>query len=119
MDKHFLRSIADRIQRERRDLIDELKRREEQSTSAVGDLQPELEERAQTEVTSGISEALSERQQDRLGNIDEALARIEAGSYGECQNCGRLIKEERVEANRQPFCVTNVPLRKRRTAADK
>lgn len=65
----------------------------------MGDLQPELEERAQTEVASGITEALAERQQDRLGKIDEALARIEAGIYGECQNCGRLINEERLEAN--------------------
>ena len=103
MDKHFSRSITDRLQRERRDLIDELKRREEQSTSVVGDLQPELEERAQTEVASGITEALAERQQDRLGKIDEALARIEAGTYGECQNCGRLIKEERLEANPTTF----------------
>ena len=99
MDERFVRSIADRLQRERRALMDELSRREEQSTTVVGDLQSELEERAQSEVTSGIAEALAERRQDRLGNIDEALARIEAGTYDECQNCGRLINEERLAAN--------------------
>lgn len=99
MDEKFLRSIADRLQRERRVLIDELTQWEQQSISVEGDLQPELQERAQTEVASGITGALDERQQDRLGNIDEALARIEAGTYGECQNCGRVIDEERLEAN--------------------
>jgi DnaK suppressor protein len=99
MDAHFLRSITDRLQRQRRGLIDELSRREEQSKNLAGDLQRELEEQAQTEVASGITEALEERQQDRLGNIDAALARIEAGTYGECQNCGRPIGEERLEAN--------------------
>jgi|RhiMetdeSRZDD1v2_1073273.scaffolds.fasta_scaffold239558_1 DnaK suppressor protein len=99
MDERFVRSTSDRLQRERRALIDELSRREEQSETFAGDLQPELEEHAQTEVASGITEALRERQQDRLGNIDEALARIEAGTYGDCQNCGRPIGEERLEVN--------------------
>jgi DnaK suppressor protein len=99
MDESFLRSIAERLQRDRRALIDELSRRKDQSENFGGDLQPELEEHAQTEVASGITEALEERQQDRLGNIDEALERIEAGTYGECQSCGRPIGEERLEAN--------------------
>jgi DnaK suppressor protein len=100
MDERFARSISERLQRQRRPLIDELSRRKEQSKSLAGDLQPELEEHAQTELASGITEALGERQQDRVGNnIDEALARIEAGIYGECQNCRRPIGEERLEAN--------------------
>ena len=99
MDESFVRSITDRLQRERRGLIDELSRREERSGTLTGDLQPELEEHAQTEVASGITQTLRERQHDRLGNIDEALARIEAGTYGDCQTCGQPIGEERLEAN--------------------
>jgi DnaK suppressor protein len=99
MDERFVRSVTDRLQRERRVLIDELSRQQELSKKLAGDLQPEIEEQAQTEVVSGITEALEERHQDRLGNIDEALARIEAGTYGKCQNCRRPIGEERLEAN--------------------
>jgi RNA polymerase-binding transcription factor DksA len=87
MDERFVRSVTDRLQRERRVLIDELSRQQELSKKLAGDLQPEIEEQAQNEVVSGITEALEERQQDRLGNIDEALARIEAGTHGKCQNC--------------------------------
>lgn len=40
--------------------------------------------------------------EDGAGNvlrlIDEALERIEAGSYGTCRVCGREIGEERLEA---------------------
>ena len=99
MDEVFLRSMTDRLQQERHGLIDKLSRPGEPSENLTGDLQPELEEHAQTEVASGITEALEERQQDRLGNIDDALARIEAGTYGECQDCGRPIGEDRLEAN--------------------
>ena len=33
-----------------------------------------------------------------LEAIDAALARIEAGTYGECERCGRPIDQERLEA---------------------
>jgi RNA polymerase-binding protein DksA len=33
-----------------------------------------------------------------LGAIDSALARMEAGTYGQCQSCGRPISPERLEA---------------------
>jgi RNA polymerase-binding protein DksA len=33
-----------------------------------------------------------------LAAIDSALARMEAGTYGRCQNCGRPISPERLEA---------------------
>jgi DnaK suppressor protein len=106
MDERFVRSVTDPLQRERRALIDELWRQQELSKKLAGDLQPEIEEQTQTEVVSGITEALEERQQDRLGNIDEALARIEAGTYGKCQNCGQPIGEERLEANpTTTFCA--------------
>ena len=33
-----------------------------------------------------------------LAQIDAALARVDAGTYGTCTNCGRPIAEERLEA---------------------
>jgi RNA polymerase-binding transcription factor DksA len=33
-----------------------------------------------------------------LGSIDEALRRIETGTYGTCVRCGKPISEERLEA---------------------
>jgi RNA polymerase-binding protein DksA len=35
---------------------------------------------------------------DVLGRIDEALGKIERGTYGECDRCGRPIVEGRLDA---------------------
>ncbi len=42
----------------------------------------------------------------RLAQIDEALDRLEAGTYGICVACGRRIPHERLEVVPDtPFCV--------------
>jgi len=42
--------------------------------------------------------ALHDRNSQHLALIDEALARIDAGSYGRCASCGKPIAAERLEA---------------------
>jgi DnaK suppressor protein len=39
-----------------------------------------------------------EREREKLQNIDEALARIKEGTYGECDECGDDIELERLLA---------------------
>ncbi len=99
MDKPFLKRMDDRLQRERHELVAEISAREAESARLAGERQPEREEQAQSEITAGISEALKERQETRVREIDAALARIEAEIYGQCESCGRLIEEERLEAD--------------------
>ena len=41
---------------------------------------------------------LGERQWQLVEDIDEALARIDEGTYGQCLRCGKSIDEERLEA---------------------
>jgi RNA polymerase-binding protein DksA len=41
---------------------------------------------------------LEENSEHVLAEIDAALHRIEAGTYGICQNCGTQIPQERLEA---------------------
>jgi len=50
---------------------------------------------------------LGDRERKKLQLIDDALARIESGEYGECDECGGEIASGRLEA--MPFtrlCVT-------------
>jgi RNA polymerase-binding protein DksA len=42
--------------------------------------------------------ALSAQARAAIEQIDEAIAKIKAGTYGECENCGTTIPEERLEA---------------------
>ena len=42
--------------------------------------------------------ALRDRADQQLVLVDEALARLEAGTFGTCVRCGRPIADERLEA---------------------
>ena len=41
--------------------------------------------------------------QSSMDDIDNALAKLDAGTYGQCDNCGRPIGDKRLEAI--PFAV--------------
>ena len=45
-----------------------------------------------------LSEGLEEDAQAQLVEVEQALVRIEDGSYGTCETCGKAIPEERLEA---------------------
>jgi len=48
-----------------------------------------------------INFILSDRERVKIKQIDDALLRLEDGSYGVCESCGLEIAEERLEA--MPF----------------
>jgi RNA polymerase-binding protein DksA len=45
-----------------------------------------------------LDEGLEEGAQQTLEQIDRALAKLEDGTYGTCERCGREIGEERLRA---------------------
>jgi DnaK suppressor protein len=60
-------------------------------------------EDAESEVENGINDAEVARDVGELRAIGEALARLEAGQYGQCRDCEELIDERRLAA--EPFAV--------------
>ncbi|WP_223623878.1 TraR/DksA C4-type zinc finger protein [Microbacterium sp. EST19A] len=48
---------------------------------------------------TGLADAAA----SELGQVDDALVRMDAGTYGVCANCGRPIPSERLEV--RPFAV--------------
>lgn len=50
--------------------------------------------------SEGIMErvGLGQIERDRLEEIDEALRRIEQGTFGVCQSCGKEISRQRLDA---------------------
>ena len=42
--------------------------------------------------------ALRERNEQHLAQVEAAIRRLDAGTYGACTNCGRPIAPERLEA---------------------
>ena len=54
--------------------------------------------RAQVASERALEFALDERETAQLAAIDAALARMEAGAYGECTDCGAHITAARLHA---------------------
>jgi DnaK suppressor protein len=50
------------------------------------------------DVNQEIEYRLSERDSQMVADIDQALLRIEEGSYGTCARCGKDIPERRLDA---------------------
>jgi|SRR5450830_942154 len=53
---------------------------------------------AQVNTARDLEFALDERENAELRSVDAALARIEAGTYGQCINCGIQIPAARLHA---------------------
>lgn len=60
-------------------------------------------ESSEADIQDDIEFALLQMKGETLAKIDEALARLEEGTYGYCYECGREIAERRLRA--LPFAV--------------
>jgi len=59
---------------------------------------PDTEERAPERANDEVLEHLVGGERAALGEIEQALARIAAGTYGTCEACGEAIAPARLEA---------------------
>jgi RNA polymerase-binding transcription factor DksA len=53
---------------------------------------------SQVTAERGEAEALAKSLQETLSDVEHALAKFQAGSYGVCENCGEPISPARLEA---------------------
>ncbi len=51
-----------------------------------------------SDVNKEIAFRLGERESQMVADIDQALLRIDEGSYGDCARCGKPIEERRLDA---------------------
>lgn len=58
----------------------------------------EFNERGEEEAALHLLSRLDYRQKKELSEIEEALARIQSGTYGICYQCGNNIPEDRLTA---------------------
>ena len=67
-------------------------------------------EEALAECAQSVPDPVAQRRasdlKDTIEQVDAALARIDAGTYGVCAQCGTAIPEERLEL--RPFTATCV-----------
>jgi RNA polymerase-binding protein DksA len=71
---------------------------EDETEEILGSVDNHLAEAATGTVDREIDYSLEENSEQVLEQIEAALERIEGGTYGTCERCGREISEERLEA---------------------
>jgi DnaK suppressor protein len=91
----------------RREILSEVqgKIRDQREDSTWGRANEVLDagESSEVDIQEDIEFALIQMKAETLTKINEALARLEAGSYGNCSDCGGEVSEKRLRA--LPFAV--------------
>lgn len=97
MSKQQLEYFRQMLLQWRNDLIEESQATIDNLRSEVRDVGDEAE-RASRETENSLELRTRDRYRKLLGKIDEALARVDDGSYGYCEETGEEIGLARLEA---------------------
>ncbi|MGI5863883.1 MAG: TraR/DksA family transcriptional regulator [Myxococcales bacterium] len=99
MDERTRERFRQRLQRRRRELV-AARHAAEQGVVEVreGRTDPEYEEAAQADHVEYTLREFSDARRRELLQVDAALARLDAGIYGTCVECGGPIELDRLEA---------------------
>ncbi len=107
MRKAFLKQMQAKLLDMRRQLLREIDKDRQQGREVAKEGGMDSYDLASEERDREISFLLTDRDREKLQAIQDALERIEQGTYGVCESCGTEIAEGRLTA--LPFtrlCVT-------------
>src|SRR5215467_14386291 len=95
------------------------KMRDVRAAGEVGKLNEVFDavESSEADIQEDIELALIQMKSETLNKIDDALARLEQGDYGNCFDCGEEIAEKRLRA--LPFAVRCKECEEAREVAEK
>jgi DnaK suppressor protein len=96
MTEQGMMHLREALLKQRREIFGRL-RRLESDWQALGERDIELEEEAQKADETSLFDQLDELEKDEIEDIDLALCRIAAGSYGICESCEKLISLKRLD----------------------
>ncbi len=97
MDNKLL-AIKKKLIKQRESLLSEAENTLTNKISSEKESFPDPTDQAVAELDSNFTLRLRGREQKLLKKIDEAIARIEGGTYGVCESCGEQISTKRLEA---------------------
>ena len=104
--KQFLKEMQEMLLKMREELLEDVTRSVKEESNHlrfdVGDFYDHASEDRQRE----LALTLSNRERDKLMLIEQALKRVEEGTYGICEVTGEKIGEERLRA--LPFTMLSV-----------
>jgi DnaK suppressor protein len=96
-----------------RQLLEDERRQLQSKLSELGygeggglDYDPNFADSSQVTAERGEAEVLAGQLRETLGEVAEALGRLENGSYGRCEVCGVAVEPARLEAMPATrFCI--------------
>jgi len=91
--QHFKKLLLAELRRHAQHIDDEQARALDITNDDVKDSDQALHDMIQ-----GLALKLSDNESKMVADIDQALMRMQEGSYGKCVRCGREIDERRLEA---------------------
>jgi DnaK suppressor protein len=97
MDSKLL-TIKKKLLKQRNELLSEAGQTLNSKITTEKESFPDPTDQAVAELDSNFMLRLRGREQKLLKKIDEAIARIESGTYGVCESCGEQINMKRLEA---------------------
>jgi DnaK suppressor protein len=99
MNNRLVKELGATLRRKRSSLLlQEIVGSQNEVEPTLEDRESELEESAQKDRMTRLESRLTERGQTLLRQIDDALERIDAGTFGECERCGNDIGHARLKA---------------------
>lgn len=90
--------FKEKLEYMKEDIIDRLQKISDSKTRIDGALDPDTEEQLSIEQNNEVVDKLDELERRELFLINDALERIEDGTYGQCLNCGAQISSKRLIA---------------------
>jgi len=93
-----LLAIKKKLLKQRQDLLSEAEHTLNNKLSTEKESFPDPPDQAVAELDNNFLLKLRGREQKLLKKIDEAISRIDDGSYGVCESCGGQINIKRLEA---------------------
>jgi DnaK suppressor protein len=97
MDNKLL-TIKKKLTKQREELLSEAGNTLSTKIASEKESFPDPTDQAVAELDSNFTLRLRGREQKLLKKIDEAIARLDGGTYGVCESCGEQISMKRLEA---------------------
>lgn len=102
--KKFTKEITDILMAEKNKILQEVSEQIRSETKDSKSDKGDIYDIASVERERELSLTFGDRERNKLQNVEEALQRLKEGIYGECDECGESIGEQRLRA--LPFtCV--------------
>lgn len=98
MNKNRVRHFQELLTEELRRHSEKVSEDQASALAAIDDSVKDSGDMSVQDVNQETALRMGERESQMVADIDQALLRIDEGTYGVCQKCGKPIEERRLEA---------------------